>query len=221
MTMHLRVTRPTATGFNASIPVYKAACSGWRSRVSKETTEDQTQVDCLRCSKIGGFTPKAKKGSDNPGGTCQVCFAVQRVVHGTEALHGYNRPGVGYIFGQCPGSQHLPFEKDCTLTKAHLARLETILVEKKAYLGELQAGKVMSVMVPVEMKDRTRKPFTINKGDERRYDVPGVRFNALPSFDEVLRREVAQVEGSIRYLELDIASLKKALAGWSVKELLP
>lgn len=210
MTTHLKVQRP---GFHP-----RNACGDGGYLCS----ENIADVDCLRCAKKMGFTPKAKKGSDNPGGTCQVCFAVQRVMGGkTEALHGYNRPGNGYITGRCPGSQHLPFEKDCTLTKAHLARLETILVEKKAYLGELQAGKVMSVMVPVEMKDRTRKPFTINKGDERRYDVPGVRFNALPSFDEVLRREVAQVEGSIRYLELDIASLKKALAGWSVKELLP
>jgi hypothetical protein len=185
-------------------------------------TEVRADVDCKRCAKLGGFEPKAKKGSDNPGGTCQICFAVQRVMGGkTMALHGYNRPGVGYISGQCPGSQHLPFEKDCALTKTHLANLVLHLGERKSRLVKLEAGEVVSLPVQVQMKDRTYGVFTISKGDERRYGVEGVRFNALPSFEEAFRHEVFEVKSTIRHLELDIASLKKALTGWAVKELLP
>src|SRR5580692_8113649 len=69
------------------------------------STDVLADVDCSLCAKKMGVAPKAKQGPANPGGTCQVCFAVQRVLKGqTMTLHGYTRPGCGYIIGDCPGS---------------------------------------------------------------------------------------------------------------------
>lgn len=43
-------------------------------------------------------------------GTCGVCLKAIKVPNNLLALHGYSRPGYGYIQGRCPGSGHLPWE---------------------------------------------------------------------------------------------------------------
>lgn len=43
-------------------------------------------------------------------GTCGFCWRVQKIPNGLLANHGYNRPGYGYIEGQCLGSRHAPWE---------------------------------------------------------------------------------------------------------------
>lgn len=53
-------------------------------------------------------------------GTCQACFSVQKLPKGRIALHGYERPGDGFIYGDCWGSHELPFEQSCEITKIAL-----------------------------------------------------------------------------------------------------
>lgn len=68
--------------------------------------------------------PKDRRATTE--GTCQVCFSLQRLPKGEMALHGYRRPGGGFIEGRCPGVGYLPYEQDCSQTK----RWEGIMAER-------------------------------------------------------------------------------------------
>lgn len=50
------------------------------------------------------------KADGNPTGICACCFRAQKVKpDGTMFQHGYERPGIGYIVGGCPGSSFKPY----------------------------------------------------------------------------------------------------------------
>lgn len=61
-------------------------------------------------------------------GECQVCGHFQVVNGGHMVLHGYERPGCGYINGRCFGEEHVPFELSCEVAKDWLARLQTVIL---------------------------------------------------------------------------------------------
>lgn len=47
-------------------------------------------------------------------GTCQLCFARQKLPGGVLSQHGYTTRW-GFFEGVCPGSKHLPYELSCDL----------------------------------------------------------------------------------------------------------
>lgn len=81
-----------------------------------------------------------KRESDSPSGTCQICFRSQKARSGLLVLHGYKRPGYGYIVGNCWGCGYAPFEVSCERTKQFLAEvLRPTLARFEANLSRLQA----------------------------------------------------------------------------------
>jgi len=75
----------------------------------------------------------------NPTGTCQCCFRTQKVVRGAMTLHGYKRPGTGYIIGNCRGTGYVPYEVSCEQTKVFRGEIEQMREAKRAALARLQA----------------------------------------------------------------------------------
>ena len=82
--------------------------------------------------------------STKPRAECQVCEKVWALISGGQlGHHGYQRPGYGYILGDCAGEGHLPFPAtsalESYLTKTILPRLAKIPEELAALLtvGEL------------------------------------------------------------------------------------
>jgi hypothetical protein len=233
MTTHLSQKSRFASLAGKMVPACRQGsvrgAQGWY-----DMTEDRSKVDCKRCAKAEGFAP-AVKASANPGGTCQVCFAQQRVMGGqTMAIHGYTRPGCGYIIGDCRGSKHLPFEKDCTVTKSHRVGMSAHLAGLQAELERLQTpGAVKAFNLQVETRVRNpefrfggtasryvKEEVVIKLGDERRTDMKFIH-SYIPSFADCLKREIWDVEGKIRATVNELAFLDEKIAGWSVKELLP
>jgi len=86
----------------------------------------------------------AKKTS----GTCQACFRLialkgERMVH-----HGYERPGHGYIVGDCWGVGAKPYELDVSVTKTWLAEVSGgILPRLRAREEEVKTCTVLERMV--------------------------------------------------------------------------
>jgi hypothetical protein len=66
-------------------------------------------------------------------GHCQFCGNSQVVQDGVMVLHGYTRPGDGYIFNECPCVGRSPLEVSQVLTEDYLknARETLAMVEKK------------------------------------------------------------------------------------------
>lgn len=246
MTTHLRVTH-TIKGYPEGHPQAsssKAACQGWRSRRDMQTTNDRSQVDCLRCAKFGGFEPKAKPAAANPGGTCQVCFGVYRAqAHRrntpgsghTVAKHGFSRPGDGYLHGECLGQGYEPFEKSKDRTVWFRAHLETLLARENTHIADLDGGMVESFQLEVSTTERNprygdgtfrgrdrylTRTLTIRRGDQAQHGVEGLR-NSVPSFDQVLERKRTEAVSRARGLKQHIGEVDIMLKDWAVKELLP
>jgi hypothetical protein len=201
-----------------------------------KTSVNKNDVDCSRCAKSQGFTPKAKAGPSNPGGTCQACFRVQRVIDGkTVALHGYERPGMGHIVGNCFGSRHQPFEKDSSITAKHLDFTQTFRVQMKARLDRLVANQVQELAFNLETNERNpdyrpseagskrfiHKVVDVQKGAAAVYAPAGTLRGHIPAFEDLRRRAIAEAERTISVLDKEIAFLVDKLNNWAVKELLP
>src|SRR5262245_26123524 len=68
-------------------------------------------------------------------GHCQRCGGLQVVEAGFMVLHGYERPGTGFITGRCPGVNHRPMETEMTLTHAWLKAFKQSHAETTAMLA--------------------------------------------------------------------------------------
>lgn len=75
-----------------------------------------------------------------PSATCQICFREQQTRAQRLVLHGYRRPGFGYIVGECWGVGYAPFEVSCERTKQYIEEvLRATLARWEANLQRLQA----------------------------------------------------------------------------------
>lgn len=85
--------------------------------------------------------PAAQRTRDNTG-TCGVCFRNIKIIrkgeHTFMALHGYNRPGDGFIVGRCPGGDHAPYELSAEATKRVLKDAQAHLDGIEKYLRTLE-----------------------------------------------------------------------------------
>ena len=75
-------------------------------------------------------------------GVCQVCGGDVAVRDGTIVLHGYERPGYGYVVGNCPGTYNLPANTSIELmeTRAPVLVLEKSLVADTGGPGRQRGG---------------------------------------------------------------------------------
>lgn len=71
---------------------------------------------------------------------CQFCGNHQVVAEDRLVLHGYKRPGHGWIYGRCPGAGQLPLQKDETITRAALAEAQARRARLEAAQPALDAA---------------------------------------------------------------------------------
>lgn len=200
------------------------------------TTPDNAKVSCTRCAKALGITPAAKPDPVNPTGTCQCCFAGFKVPKTTVTLHGYKRPGVGYILGRCRGEGHLPYEVSCDQTKVFLAEVQGMIARETEFLTDLASGAI------TEMRVATHGPkylgrgqglgghevvyVTLHPGDKAK-DNPAFKgdpsnfWNAkadgaygIPSWEKAVARAKAEAEGRLSHMKSDASFLTGKIKGW-------
>lgn len=108
-------------------------------------------------------------------GICSVCLGRFVVEGKSPVLHGYKRPGDGYIVGNCDGMRFPMYEistEGCIWMRNGLT---SAAVQKENYAGQLRAGQVSTI------------PYVRNKYDARlnRY-VPEI-VDLTPDSKEALR----------------------------------
>jgi hypothetical protein len=143
-------------------------------------------------------------------GTCQICERTLKVNRGKISLHGYNRPGHGYIQGRCPGSGQPPWEVSSDALRRFvddvLERRLAHVRENLAYITNPDLKEITEVKVsrgqPGEVKIWKR-----GERDDRGYDMFGI-------LTEGRKR---QYESEIRLLEREIARHRDRLAAWRPK----
>lgn len=137
-----------------------------RARVGKAT--------CPCCFRAFMLLPRAKKGDRSMPGV---------------VLHGYKRPGIGYLQGECFGNGWPPFELSSEGTKEYLTHLGPILKGLTEYLGRLERDEEDTLVIGF-MKAYYRN-------DTPPYDWDRYREMAI-SHQKAQVREVTQVMGLVR-----------------------
>lgn len=196
-------------------------------------TTDQTKVDCKACAKALGIVPAAKPEGKNKTGTCQCCFRGQKVSKGQGtllSLHGYTRPGHGYIIGRCRGEAELPYEVSCERTKFFRAEVQTMKAAQEAYLAKLNNNEVESLPARISTGKRVpdlRYPgYDMTKMEYVTIDVKrGMAefpnpymldkpWEKVPSFESLRQAEVRDTLRTIEHMADHIAFLTEKIDTW-------
>jgi hypothetical protein len=126
--------------FNSSLMV---DLEGFFSQWQQLATDFVALKSFVKKGRMPGNTKP--KESKNPTGTCQIC---QREIclmpgDGTIFLHGYQRPGDGFVVGKCEGAKYLPYEQSCDRAKELKSQYEKGLTSSEKILQSLETTEVI------------------------------------------------------------------------------
>lgn len=191
------------------------------------------------CKLLGMDTPDAEKhkkaiaaGADDlhRTGTCQCCFNPQKVSKGggkLMSLHGYQRPGIGYIIGDCMGQGEQPYEVSCELTKKLRGVVMGMKQEADAYLAKLKADEVeeLPASIPTNEKENDRYGYPrtkyvnvmVKRGAPAAQNphFPQSPWQRIPSFESLREDEGFAVHRKVQQMEAHIAFLSEKINTWT------
>lgn len=161
---------------------------------------------------LGMVTYEEEKAGNKPRtrdntGSCPCCFGNFKLrdigkEHPVTVLHGFQRPGIGYVVGQCFGVKYPPFELSPQGTKDFIEFLKKIKANQEGYLALLQAGKI------------TKIASTRIGGADHTPETDG-EFQ----WAELVKREIVITERKISLIEKDIAAYQKLVDEWKPRAL--
>ncbi len=147
-------------------------------------------------------------------GTCAVCQGTFKVRDGKMVLHGYQRPGDGYIAGRCWGEGAVPWELSPEAAASFLhAILRPNLARLDASLAQYVGGVVVSLT----------RPKSQSYAERRRGDAP-VMLTFTPESPEWARefeRAKSAVESEHRYYARMVKDFEARIAAWTLGTLVP
>lgn len=157
-------------------------------------------------------------------GTCQACFNAQVIkatggkkVH-TMVLHGYERPGFGYIKGNCAGVGHPPYELSCELTKAWKKQCEQHLATRKADLARYEADKQESYSTVVTDYDAPRAYGATSRPTKfvelKRGEKYESRRGGTFTFEDLRRQAIRAAKSHVEELKETVKFLTKRINEW-------
>jgi hypothetical protein len=142
-------------------------------------------------------------------------------------LHGYKRPGVGYIIGNCPATRRFqPYEvsKEGTVYMRDLAA--DALHREAVYLKKLKDGGQKEFNVSREKKlpysQRRALPeserydhFVVKKGDGQKRDD----YDSKEWYEYALEGAIHNTEATIRQIKHDLVFLTQKITDWKPVDL--
>jgi hypothetical protein len=148
-------------------------------------------------------------------GECQICEQIQKLRKKELVLHGYKRPGHGYIVGDCPGVGHPPYELSCERCEVfrdraieELESLTARITEVENKTGSIRAYKLdkpwhrWEVQMPLRGKFETK---TFKAGDDE--------------YERLRKVTEANLRNRLRYLLSDIDRLTARIDNWKRRPL--
>lgn len=172
---------------------------------NKETSFKQDILDVLKMPSVEDEKKNRKPPTRENTGTCPVCFNEQKLNGGFMVLHGYSRPGHGYVEGKCFGVGFEPFEKSSKGTVKWVEKLKNFLANSKKSLKELKSGKVKTLSYPVRFKAGRPELETIEPGHK--------------NWSQALDNATRKVEGDIKQVNSDIDWYTKKIDNWKEEDL--
>ena len=206
---------------------YCAPRNGFRRAVNGRyfpVTTDPSKINCKKCAAALGVTLQEKVSSTKQG-TCPCCFDGFKVSGnaGTSmSLHGYKRPGHGWIVGGCPGTRELPFEVSCDGTKKYLNTVLKFIKQQENLINDLESGKVKSLYAKVYLRQKTHdstgwpiwthEMIEILEGAEE--VSTSEKYKAIPSFEQVKQNQISSAKQQIRNAQNAVRQLEEKIANW-------
>lgn len=135
-------------------------------------------------------------------GTCPICMGIYKVRGGKLVHHGYQRPGHGYIVGDCFGVHWPPYESShavCDAYKKMLVKWTEASRERIAYL-------------------EARKPDHLTSQNWRKQDVSYPRGTA--EYEQIRSSSIRREEQQIGMMRHDDARMNELIKAWKEKPLL-
>jgi hypothetical protein len=177
---------------------------------SVEHEKDQKRLEQQRKHREGG------------NATCPVCFGMFKLVPKTKKgkdktmpgmiLHGYKRPGTGWIEGNCFGQDWPPFELSPEGTQAWLVRMEKFEKGQRKHFEYLRSGNVTELSAgDAKIKDGKFVPSTIFRKSEM----------DPREWDKMFQKVLQDAEDDLRRIEFECDRLRKLIAAWKPEPLGP
>ncbi len=142
-------------------------------------------------------------------GVCQWCLGEYKVTNKHEiTLHGYQRPGHGFVIGRCNGVGHQPFEYAKDLTEEHLSLMVRDSDKLAAKIARIDAGEVKRVPNSEFRPEGKRDKYYNETTPE--YLVPGDRL-----FDYRLKVIHTNLMNAKRWIDETIDYYRNMCANWS------
>jgi hypothetical protein len=159
-------------------------------------------------------------------GTCQACFGEYVVKQATTGvnrgklvvvLHGYQRPGHGYIVGECPGRNEEPFQIAKDVTLKFQRQLTARVRDIESFIKRLRAGEIHELTI--EVRDLEERRVWGVWGPKPKMKLVTIsRDKPHPiewgSFEDHIRRKIRDEEFTLREIEGHLKHIAKMLASW-------
>jgi len=121
-------------------------------------------------------------------------------------LHGYSRPGHGYVEGECPGRGAEPFELSKDLTEKFKRERQDKLQTTLAFIEKLKTGTVTFTLLRFRYRRDQREPEAVQIS-------PGWR-DVDNTYERELKRKIHSEELHAHSLVEDIKYLDERLRNW-------
>ncbi len=149
-----------------------------------------------------------KKRTEENVGTCGACFGQFKYKGANKNLvmHGFSRPGHGYLEGKCFGVNYQPYEISVDCTTDFVENLEDIKERTEKELQAWKDGKFKLIKVrDTRARIGKRETIDITPEDDR--------------WESALKDVIREIESKIKYIGKDIETYSKLRDDWELKEL--
>lgn len=162
---------------------------------------------------ILGMEPHVKRSDmpreAKPGqtiGTCAICNRSHVVRNNKMVLHGYQRPGIGYIVGDCFGVGYKPYELSPEACEAFIPVLQKMQKQRQKTLQDLQNDRV-DEFYETRMNYKLGRRETITIGRDN------------PAFERLRKERINKMQQEIKGIDEMIAEMKQKIKNWEPGEL--
>ena len=152
---------------------------------------------------------------------CQICSGSWVIENGITSLHGYTRPGHGWLVGSCMGARELPFSKSCEVLKRYRESVVAYAATVADSIAEGKAGRYATITRTEKRYSRERymmsRPETVTVVYTKGQPMPAGSDFEKRGFEELVKLTIANLESDERHAKAEIKRVDERLALWLSK----